>query len=183
MTVLVAGLVVFFAVHFVPSMQGVKGALKSRFGEMGYAGAFSLVAFAGLGLIIWGFATAEWVTVYDPPVWGRTVTMLLVAPAFICLAAANMKGRIKNTLKHPMLVGVGLWGTGHLFANGDAASVVLFASFVAFSIVDIVVANAQGRVASFEVDPKQDVMAVVGGLAVYGIFLFLHPYVIGVHVI
>lgn len=183
MTLLLIGLGIFFAMHLVPVMTGIKAALKQRMGEKGYAGMFSLVSLAGLVLIVWGYANSEWVTVYDPPTWGRHVTLPLVAVAFILLASANMKGRIRKTLKHPMLIGIALWGTGHLFANGDLASVVLFASFVAYAIVDSVLATAQGRIAQFDVVPRHDVMALVGGLVAYVAFMFLHPYIIGVYVV
>lgn len=183
MTILIIGLIVFFAVHFVPAVTGLKQSLKDRLGANGYQGLFSLVAAAGLGLIIWGYAQAEWVTLYDPPVWGRHVTMLAVLAALICLAAFNLRGRIKKALRHPMLTGIALWAAGHLFANGDVASVLLFGSFLVYSLLDIMLANAQGRVAGIEVKPLHDVIAVAAGLVVYLVFIFLHPYVIGVPVI
>ena len=117
------------------------------------------------------------------PTGGGMSPWLAVLLASFCLAPSNLKGRIKKILRHPMLVGIVLWGTGHLFANGDLASVLLFGSFVVYSLLDIALANAQGRVASVEVTPVHDVIAVVGGIVLYGVFLFLHPYVIGVPVI
>lgn len=183
MTILIVGLVLFFAVHFVPSMTGLKQALTGRFGTNGYRGVFSVVATLGLVLIIWGFSRAEWIDVYEPPWWGRYLTMTLVLVAFICMAAFNLRGRIKRALRHPMLIGITIWGIGHLFANGDLASVLLFGSFVVFGILDIFLANAQNRVAVFEVKPMHDVLAVIVGTGAYVVFLFLHPYVIGVPVI
>lgn len=183
MTLLISGLVIFFAVHLVPAMTGLKQSLKGRLGDNGYRGTFSIVSLIGIALIIWGFSQAEWADVYFPPDWGRHVNMVLVLVAFVCFAAANMRGRIRKTLRHPMLIGILLWGTGHLLANGDLASVLLFGSFVAYAIVDMALASAQGRIAQFDVKPAHDIMAVVGGAAVYAIFLFLHPYVIGVPVI
>ena len=82
-----------------------------------------------------------------------------------------------------MLIGILLWGIGHLLANGDLASVLLFASFVAYAVVDMALANAQGRVKQFEVKPVHDIMAVVGGTVVYAVFILLHPYIIGVPVV
>lgn len=183
MTLLIIGLIVFFAIHLVPAMTGLKQSLKGRFGDNGYRGVFSVISLIGLVLIIWGFATAEWADVYFPPDWGRHVTMAFVLVAFILFAAANMRGRIRKTLKHPMLIGILLWGCGHLLANGDQASVLLFGSFVAYAVIDMTLATAQGRVAQFEVKPVHDIMAVVGGVVVYGVFVFLHPYLIGVPVI
>ncbi len=183
MTLLIIGLVIFFAIHFVPAMTGFKQSLKDRLGDKGYQGAFTAISFVGLGLIIWGYSQAEWVDVYFPPDWGRHVTMALVLVAFILFAAANMRGRIRKTLKHPMLIGILLWGAGHLLANGDLASVLLFGSFVTYAIIDMALATSQGRIAQFEIKPAHDVMAAIGGAAVYVGFVFLHPYVIGVPVI
>ncbi|MGI9414273.1 MAG: NnrU family protein [Hyphomicrobiales bacterium] len=183
MTLLIVGLIIFFTIHLVPALTGLKRSLIGRLGENGYQGVFSLVSAVGLGLIIWGYTRADFVAAYDPPAWGRHATMLLVLPAFICLAAFNLKGRIKKTLRHPMLVGIILWGTGHLLANGDMASVLLFGSFVAYAVLDILLANAQGRVKTVEVTPVHDLYAVIGGVVVYGVVVLLHPYVIGVPVI
>ena len=183
MTLLVLGLAVFIGIHLVPAMEGVKGALIGRFGDNGYRGVFSLVSVAGLVLIIFGYANAEWTTVYDPPLWGRHVTFLLVLIAFVLFAAANMRGRIRKMLKHPMLIGLCFWCVGHLLANGDLASVLLFGAFLAYGLVDMVLASSQGRIAVFEVKPIHDVMALVGGFAVYVAFMFLHQYIIGVPVV
>lgn len=183
MTLLIIGLLLFFGVHFVPAAPGLKQSLTDRLGANGYKGVFSLVSAAGLGLIIWGYSRAEFVAVYDPPLWGRHVTMLLVLMAFICLAAFDLKTRIKRLLQHPMLIGIILWGAGHLLANGDLASVMMFGAFVAYGVADILLANAQGRVKESEVKPFHDLLAIVGGLVIYAVFIMIHPYVIGVPVI
>ncbi len=126
MTLLIIGLVIFFAVHLVPAMTGLKQSLKDRFGDNGYRGVFTVISLVGFVLIIWGYARAEWADVYFPPDWGRSVTMILVLLAFILLAAANMKGRIRKTLKHPMLIGILLWGRrppSRQWRSGERASV------------------------------------------------------------
>ena len=183
MTLLIIGLLVFFGVHFVPAAAGLKQSLTGRLGENGYKGVFSLLSAVGLGLIIWGYSTAEFVTVYDPPEWGRHAAMLLVFLAIICLASFDLKTRIKRALRHPMLIGIILWAVGHLLANGDLASVLMFGAFVVYSLIDIQLANAQGRVKETEVKPFHDLFAIVGGLVVYALLIMAHPYVIGVPVI
>jgi gluconate 5-dehydrogenase len=52
------------------------------------------------------------------------------------VVAAYIPGRIKATLKHPMLVGIKLWALAHLIANGDLGSIVLFGSFLAWAAFD-----------------------------------------------
>jgi uncharacterized membrane protein len=183
MTILIVGLVIFFAVHFLPSMTAVRQGLIARRGEGPYKGLFSVVSLIGFGLIIWGYSQSEFVAVYDPPAWGRHVTMALVLLAFICFAYFHLKSRIRKAIGHPMLFGIALWAIGHLFANGDQASLLLFGSFLVFSVIDILIANAQGRVKQFEVKPAHDFIGVGVGVVLYVVFFALHPYIIGVPII
>jgi len=182
MTLLIIGLILFFAIHFVPAMPGLKASLVGRMGENGYKGLFSLVSLAGLVLMIWGYVSAPFETVYTPPDGGRMVASVLVLLGLIALAAFHLQSYTRKFLKHPMLVGIALWSLGHLFANGDLASVLLFGSFFAYSIIDMTVATAQGRVKQVTPKAAHDVIGLVAGIAIYAILLYLHPIVIGVPV-
>ncbi len=184
MAYLIAGIVLFFGMHLVPTAPRLKAALVTRLGEKGYRAAFSLVAFAGLGLIIWGRASTGHYAIYHPPAWGHAAALVLMLPAFILLAAANMKGHIRKATRHPMLLGALLWALAHLLANGDLISIWLFASFAVFSLVDMVLASRRGPAPDFAIKPRQDVVAVLAGLAVYLIFvLFAHKLLFGVKII
>lgn len=184
MLYLIAGIILFFGMHLVPGFAGVKANLITRFGEMGYRGLFSIIAALGLGLIIWGRASAGHDPVYAPPDWGRHAPHLFMLPVFILLAAANMKGRIRKITRHPMLLGVLMWAAAHLLVNGDVASILLFGSFAAFSVVDMVLANARGDAPVYVLKPVHDLMAIVGGALVYLVFLlFAHSFLFGVQII
>ena len=110
MTLLVAGLVLFIAVHLVPSVVPLRAALIARLGPGPYRGLFSLVAAAGLVLIVWGFARAPFEPLYAAPAWGRQVAMFAVPVALVLFAAANMPTHIRAVLRHPMLLGLLLCG-------------------------------------------------------------------------
>ncbi len=183
MSLLIIGLIVFYAIHMVPALPDVKARLIDRLGRNAYMGLFSIVALAGLGLIVWGYARANWVTVYDPMPWGRHVTMLFVLVALVCLSAFHLKGRIKKRLRHPMSIGIMLWALGHLFANGDLASVLLFGTFAVYSITSMGLANARGPAEDFDVKPRHDLIAAGTGAVIFVVLIGLHPYVIGVPVI
>lgn len=58
MLVLIAGLVLFLGVHLLPALQGSRAAFVQRWGEQRYKGIFTLISFAGLALIITGYAIA-----------------------------------------------------------------------------------------------------------------------------
>jgi hypothetical protein len=59
-----------------------------------------------------------------------------ITPSFVLLAAANLRGHIRRMLKHPMLIAIAIWAPVHLFANGDTRGTVLFASILAYALVD-----------------------------------------------
>ncbi|WP_421736507.1 NnrU family protein [Caulobacter sp.] len=184
MTILILGLVVFFGVHSVrivaPGWRNAQvAAAPGR-----WKGLYSLVAAVGLGLIIWGWIQYRLMApqLYDPPAWGRHAAMALVLPAFILLAGSNGPvGRIKATVRHPMLIGVILWSVGHLLANGDQASVLLFGGFLAFAVIDLISALGRKEPAPVATKPAADLIMIVAGTVLYGLFvLFLHRVFFGV---
>lgn len=67
MTLLIAGVCLFVAIHLIPSIVPLRTALFSKMGEGAHKGVYSLAALAGLGLMIYGKAYAEFVPVWSPP--------------------------------------------------------------------------------------------------------------------
>lgn len=184
MTILIIGLVLFLGIHFLPCIVALRTALFNKLGEKGYKIVFSLVAFVGLVLIVVGKIQAEFVSLWIPPSWGRTIAIPLVFVAFVLLPAAHMKTNIKRFTRHPMLWGVACWAVAHLLANGDKASVILFASFGVYALVDMMSANFRGAQLQTQSYPlKNDVIVVAAGAVVYTAILFLHPYLFGVAVV
>ncbi len=59
MSLLILGLAIFIAIHLVPTQAHVRAGGVARFGEGGYKGIFTLAAFVGLILIIYGFGQAR----------------------------------------------------------------------------------------------------------------------------
>jgi uncharacterized membrane protein len=183
MSTLIIGLALFLGIHVLPMFPGVRDRAVGTLGEGPYKAVFSLASLGGLVLIVWGMSMAEFVAVYDPPSWGRHVTMLLVLLAFICLVSFHMKGRIRQILRHPFLTAIILWGVGHLLANGDLASILLFGGFIVYSIVDILAVNARKPAPAFAVVPVHDLIAVVVGTVLYGGVLYFHGALFGVPVL
>src|SRR3954447_25919852 len=138
MTLLILGLILFLGTHAFTMARGPRARLRERLGEGAYKGLYSLVSLVGIVLIAIGFGryrAAGYIPVWDPPVWTRHLTLLLVWFAFVAFVAAYFPGRIKRTLKHPMLAGVKLWAAAHLLANGDLGSIVLFGSILAWAVM------------------------------------------------
>jgi uncharacterized membrane protein len=186
MTILLSGLVLFFAVHSVSIVRDDwRARVVARIGEPAWKGVFSLLSLAGLVLIVWGYGLARQapVVVYTPPVGLRHGALLLLLFVFPLVLAAYLPGRIQSTMKHPLLVATKLWALVHLFANGTLADVALFGSFLLWAVADRI---SLGRrtprpVPGAPPSRANDAIAVVGGLALYVAFvLWLHRWLIGV---
>jgi len=128
----------------LPSIAPLHVSLKNQLGENAYRGLFSLISLAGLALVVMGMGQAEFSPLYEPPAWGRHVTSLLMLVTLYCLISKEAKTSIRMITAHPMLWGVSAWAAGHLLANGDAASVTLFGSFLVYSLFDMYSANQRG---------------------------------------
>lgn len=180
MGTLIAGLIIFFGVHSVPSITTLRQALVNRLGEKGYQGLFAAAALLGFVLIVLGMARAPSQGLYAPPTWGRAAALWLMPLAMILLAAANMPSNIKRLTRHPMLWGVALWAGLHLLANGDRAGVLLFGAFALYAIFDMASANRRGAQLSRVHYPfARDALVVTAGLVAYAALLWLHPYLFG----
>ncbi len=185
MIVLILGLVIFIGIHLVPTRTAVRGDLAARYGEGTYKGLFSLVAFVGLVLIIYGYGEARYAVsgnpqLWIPPRWTRHITMTLMLPVFVLLAAAYLPGRISASVKHPMLLSVKLWAFAHLLISGRLAQLLLFGSLLAWSVFDRI--SVKRRALPIKSGPvRNDIIALVIGLLVYAFMLTRgHTLLIGV---
>ena len=181
MSLLVTGLVLFLAVHLIPSAPPLRAALVERLGAKPYRGVFSAVALLSLVAVVWGFSRSSLEEVYVPPAWGHQAAMILVPIALVLFAAANMPTRIRAVVRHPMLLGLLLWAFAHLLSNGEIRSVVLFGGFALFAVVEIVSAVARGKGPPKEPAPRitMDIAAVIGGFIVTGLLSGFHDTLFG----
>ena len=180
MSYLILGIIVFVAVHSVPQTK-LRQTMVDRFSLRGYLMLFSLGSALGMGLLVYGKGNAEFIAIWNPPLWTRHLTMLLTLIATILLAASAIPNSIKNYINHPMLAGVGVWGAAHLIANGDLASMLLFGSFLGFSVYKIRVLNK--RHASPE--PKSvslvwNAGTVGTGVGIYAAAVIFHQNIAGI---
>lgn len=187
MLILISGLVLFFGPHFFSAIRTRAEGQDLRAKNEGlYMGLYSLISLAGFVLIIYGYGLTRGAgVVYVPPIGLQHINLLLMIPAIILLVASQIPaGHLKRVSKHPMLVAVKLWAVGHLLANGELNSVILFGSFLAFAVFDRIMLKRRGDAGGSggaQVSAMWDAVAVVVGLAVYLAFLlWLHPILFGV---
>ena len=79
-----------------------------------------------------------------------------------------------------MLIGIIIWSFVHLIANGDLRSILLFASFGLYALIDIIFSKKVLTVnSSVNYSSTKDVMVVIIGLFVYVIIVYFHKYIAG----
>ena len=153
---------------------------RRHWGEQRYKGAFSLVALAGLALIVGGYAAAApGARLFQPSRSAIVLAPYAITLSFVLLAAANLRGHIRRVLKHPMLIAIAIWAAVHLLANGDTKGTVLFASILAYALVDFVSAVQRHATKLFAPSARHDAMAVAAGIVAALAVMALHRVLFG----
>ncbi len=110
--------------------------------------------------------------------------MTLMLPVFPLLVATYLPGRISAAVRHPMITAVKFWALAHLFVRGDAASLLLFGGLLGWAVYDRISLKqreAAGLVSVRTGLARNDIIAIVVGLAIYAVFLkWGHALLIGV---
>ena len=180
MNKLILGLAVFFGVHSISLLAlGWRNRIAGRLGTLVWQGIYSVIALLGFYLLVTGYgaARASAAVLYVTPSWLRYVAALLMLPVFVLAFASVLPGRIRTRAGHPLLLATILWAAAHLLTNGSVADLLLFGIFLVWSVaVRLSLERRPARpIRTLPVSPVNDVIVVVGGLALYAAFmLWLH---------
>lgn len=164
---LLAAAAFFVLIHLFVSGTRLREALTGRMGLGAYQGLFSAASAAGLIWLGVAFGQARgqaWNAAY----WDLTpairqvqlglqlIAMLLILPGLatpnptsvrqegVLNRADAVKGMLRIT-RHPFLWGVAVWALGHLLANGERASIVLFGSLLLLALFGTASIDAKRR--------------------------------------
>ncbi len=152
-------------------------------GENKYKGLFSLIALVGLLIIIYGYSIADFYLIWEPLSYSREIALVLMPISIVLLASANMQTNIKRFIKHPMLIGILVWSFVHLLANGDLRSIILFASFGVYALIDIMYSKkvlTTNNITNYTL--TKDMIIVIIGLVAYTLIVHFHQYIAGVDI-
>jgi uncharacterized membrane protein len=188
MTTLVLGLLLFLGIHCTRIFAGsLRTRTIARIGDRPWKLLYTVISFAGLGLIIWGYAQARQspVVLYTPPHWTHWIAAVLMLLSFILIVAAYVPGNhFKAKLGHPMLAGTKLWAFAHLISNGTLADVALFGGFLAWAVLNFTSMRRRDRAASKTYRSGTimgDLIALAVGSIVWAAFAFwAHAWLFGV---
>ncbi len=157
MSMLIAAAAVFLGIHLLIAGTKVRDRLTGAIGENAYLGLFSLASVVVIVWLVMAYnavqPTGENIVLYNLGAGIHHLGIPVVALAFLLgvqgLFTQNptsvkqegsiaKEGTIHGVLRitrHPFLWGVAIWAAFHLLANGDLASVILFGTFFALSIL------------------------------------------------
>ena len=152
----IAGLVVL-ATHFGMSWGPARSRLVGLAGEAPFRGVYSLVSLAAFVWLGLAYAAA-------PPgavLWslgmvgaGLAYALALIALVFIVAGVSTPNPTLSGQMiggaepvrvagvlrvtRHPLMWGIGLWGLGHLAANGETRAVLLMGTVTALALLGTV---------------------------------------------
>ena len=143
---------VFLVSHRLPAHPKVRGVLTDRLGVRGFVLAYSALSVLLLGWVFAAAGRAPYIPLWETGPALAHLALVAMAAAFLlaCLSlgrpnpfsfggACNDRfdparpGMVRLT-RHPLLAALALWSGAHLLANGDGVHVLLFGSFLLFSI-------------------------------------------------
>jgi len=165
MTALIAAAVFFVLLHLLVSGTALRGVLVGAIKEGPYMGLFSLASVGGIVWLSMAYGDAKGL---GPVYWDlgpgarhaglliMLLALLLVVPGLLTPNPTSVKQEgaldkpdaVKGMLRitrHPFLWGVSIWALGHLLANGDLPSVILFGSILALGVFGTVSIDAKRK--------------------------------------
>jgi uncharacterized membrane protein len=176
MTWLALGLALFLGIHLTRAVAPQwREAQIARLGDKAWKGIYTLVSIVGFGLILWGFSRArlEPIVLWAPIPGMNHAAAALVLIAMILMAAAYVpRNHIKAKLGHPMTLSVKVWAFAHLIANNTLADVMLFGSFLVWSILVFRAARRRPGPAPAPGTVAGTAATVVVGIALWAFFAF-----------
>lgn len=186
MITLSIGVALWALVHWFPGAAAdTRTRLVERIGLPAYRGAFALSILIALALIVIGWRSIEPHYYYQPTAAMRFAGMALVFIAFLLLGAMRGKGLINRYLRHPQLTAVVIWAVGHLHANGEDRSLLLFIGMSIWAIGSMLLINR--RDGTWEKPPyggiAYDIRALLIGSILFVIFLYAHRWITGIPLI
>ncbi len=181
MTWLVLAVAAFAGLHLIPALPNLKTRLRANLGSA-FGPLYGAASLAALIIALWAFRFADRPELYDPPFWGRHANFALTLVAFVFIGIFLFRGSWRNQVRFPMALAVIFWGTGHLLANGDAASFILFAGLMLAALAHAVMVHVNKTQVPSDERAGHNLISVLSGIALYGVFAQLHGVLVGVPV-
>jgi uncharacterized membrane protein len=180
--VLLAALIFIFAViHLNPAIPAWSAHARQSFGKA-YGAVYGILSLLLLAAILWAFRQVDPVSLYAPPHYGAHANFALSLVGFIFIGIFLFRGSWRNRVRYPMAIGITLWALGHLIANGDQRTTLLFTGLAVAAVFHAIFKSRQPFLPSVE-RQGHNLLSVLGGIALYGLATQLHQVMAGVGVV
>ena len=175
MVAFAVGAVIFFGMHAYSALRTREPVrdIRKRWGEARYMGTYSVLSLAAFALMLWGYGQwASGTALWRAPHSLAHYTWVAMLPVFPLLVAAYAPaGYIRRAVQHPMMWAVLIWAIAHLLVGGDARRTALFGLFAAYAALSLFAGYRRGRVGIENPRILGDVVSVVAGLILFGVFM------------
>lgn len=179
----ITALIIFFAAHVIPLNQKFRTLATDKLGEKPYIGLFVLIILGSIVMMVQGWNNFPNVYFYEPPTLLKQVHLALMLPVVYLWVAAEVPNNLKRFIKHPMLTGMKLWALGHVIANGDLRSMLLFISILIFSVIAVIVVNKREECKEVKSTPiVYDIGVIAVSLMGYSAMVYFHSNLFGMSV-
>lgn len=172
MITLTLGVILWIDAHL---FKRILPGLRAGLGDKGKA-AVAIASLIAIVLMVIGYRMAD-----GPIYWGRTpmlagINNLLMLVSIYLFAASGMKLGVARKLRHPMLLGAGIWAFAHLLVNGDLESIILFGGLLVWAKASMVLINrAEPIWEKPEPKPmKKELIGVIAALVTYSVIVAIH---------
>jgi uncharacterized membrane protein len=143
MIYLIAGVALWWAAHLLKRLApGLREDLDKALGRGAPRGLIALAILASVVLMVVGYRSAGWISVYTPVPHMGWATGILMAVAIFMMGIGPAGGQLYAKYRHPMLWGFFLWAVAHLLVNGDLASIILFGGLGLWAPLQVRLINA-----------------------------------------
>lgn len=212
----------FVGGHFILSSLRPRRYLKSALGGNGFRGVYAVAALAALVWTVAAYRAAPYEELWAAGLAARHIPAVLMPIACILVVAGQTSRSVTSIggeslagdpdpvrgiatiTRHPILWGVVLWAAGHVAANGDLASLILFGGIALLSLGGMAHIDYRRRIALGSdwgpfamttsavpflaaMQGRHDIdwrgigwLRVVAGLILYILLIVLHPWLSGV---
>lgn len=160
MSTFLLALALFLALHSIPAIPPIRAGLVAIAGRRAYLFVYSLASVASLAWVFHAAFALDYVELWPPAPWQAWIAVALVPVALFLLIAGlissnplsisfrrreSRPGAIVSITRHPVLWGFFLWALGHVVANGDLRSLLLFGSLGLFAIMGMAITERRNR--------------------------------------
>lgn len=186
MTLLISGVLLWSVVHLAATLRlGVRSAVIEKMGAGPHKGIVTLLLLLSILLIVLGWRSAEFVHVYDPPLWNSPIVLVIMYLSFLLFSASRPGSNIRRWVRHPQLSGLIVWAIAHLLANGDSRALVLFGGLGLWAVITMFATNHRdGAWDRPEPGPwTRDIVGAGITFVLFCVVAFLHPWFTGMQVL